>query len=124
MTVGILRRCMEECEKSSYKFRVGAVVFKGKRILSSGHNGLRSSTIPNKHKTYHNSLHAEQNALLKLDWSTLKGASILVLKCSKTAKSLSNARPCSMCMKLLSFVGIKNIYFSDVDGSINHITLD
>ena len=118
ITSGIIKRCLEECERSTYRFRVGAVIFSSKRIISSGHNEIRSSNIPNKHKLYNNSVHAEQAALLGTDWNKLKGCSILVMKCSKTLKQLSNAKPCPMCMKVLEYVGIKDIYYSNEQGEI------
>jgi deoxycytidylate deaminase len=114
LTSGIIKRCLEECEKSTYKVRIGAVIFSSKRIISSGHNEIRSSSIPNKHKTYYNSIHAEQDAVFNCkDWSKLKGCSILVLKLSKVTKELSNAKPCTTCLELLRFVGIKTIHYSD-----------
>ena len=119
ITAGIINRCLEECSKSTYHFRIGAVIFNNKRIISSGHNGLRtSSNIPDKHKNYINSLHAEQAALLNVDWNKVKGCSILVMKISKTKGSLSNAKPCPMCYKILKHVGIKKIYYTNEKGEI------
>ena len=118
ITSGIIKLCILESEKSNYRFKIGAVVFKGNRILSSGHNEIRSSNIPSKHKLYNNSVHAEQAALLGTDWNKLKGCSILVMKCSKTLKQLSNAKPCPICMKILEHVGIKDIYYSNEQGEI------
>ena len=116
---GIIKRCLEECEKSTYRFRIGAVIFKGSRIISSGHNSIRStSQIKDKYKKFENSLHAEQAALMNIDWSKIKGCSILVLKISKTKKQLSNAKPCNVCMAILHHVGIKDIYYSNEYGEI------
>lgn len=116
MTLGIIKRAIEEAERSSYKLHLGAVIFKGKRILASGRNELRSSTV--KHRKWKNSLHAEIAALTKLDWSTIKGASILVVKVSRTEGFLSNARPCDNCMATLKYVGIKTVYYTNEDGEI------
>lgn len=124
ITSGIIKRCLEECEKSTYRFRVGAVIFSSKRIISSGHNEIRSSNIPSKHKLYNNSVHAEQAALLGTDWNKLKGCSILVMRCSKTKGSLSNAKPCPLCQKLLAHIGIRNIYYSNEMGEIVHAKLE
>ena len=119
LSVGIINRAIEECRLSAFRTRMGAVIFKGSRIVSSGHNSLRSSSfIFSKYKRYYNSMHAEQAALVGLDWSKLKGYSILVLKISKTKEMLSMAKPCNLCMDLLSIVGIKNIYYSNSDGEI------
>ena len=71
---GIIKRCLEECEKSQYRFHIGAVIFNSKRIISSGHNGIRSSVnIKNKYKKFKNSLHAEQAALMNIEWNKVKG---------------------------------------------------
>ena len=124
ITSGIIKLCLLESEKSNYRFKIGAVVFKGNRILSSGHNEIRSSNIPSKHKLYNNSIHAEQAALLGTDWNKLKGCSILVMRCSKTKGNLSNAKPCPLCQKLLAHIGIRNIYYSNEMGEIVHAKLE
>lgn len=124
ITSGIIKLCLLESEKSNYRFKIGAVVFKGNRILSSGHNEIRSSNIPSKHKLYNNSVHAEQAALLGTDWNKLKGCSILVMRCSKTKGNLSNAKPCPLCQKLLAHIGIRNIYYSNEMGEIVHAKLE
>lgn len=116
---GIIKRCLEECEKSTYRFRIGAVIFKGSRIISSGHNGIRSvSQIKDKFKKYENSLHAEQAALISIDWNKVKGCSILVMKISPSKGTLSMALPCEMCRAILNHVGIKNIYYTNQKGEI------
>ena len=112
MTSGILKLALEEAESSTYRFRVGAVVFKGSRILASGHNGIRSSRIHPLHKNYNNALHAEQDAILNVkDWSTLKGCSILVVKVSKTKGTISMAKPCPMCNSCYVMLVLKPCIF-------------
>ena len=119
MTPGILKLSLEECEKSTYRFKMGAVVFKGTRILASGHNGIRSSRIHPLHKYYNNSLHAEQDCILNVkDWSTLKGCSILVMRISPSKGILGMSEPCEICMGILNHVGIKNIYYTNQKGEI------
>ena len=122
ITAGILKRCLEECKESTYKFKVGAVIFNKKSIICSGHNDIRSSSIPEKYRVWPNSIHAEQNAIFSCkDWSKLKGCSILVIKLSKVTEQLSNAKPCPTCTKLLKFVGIKTIHYSNEYGNIVQI---
>ena len=116
---GIIKRCLEECEKSTYRFRIGAVIFKGSRIISSGHNGIRSVfQIKNKFKKYENSLHAEQSALMNIDWSKVKGCSIPVMRNSPSKRILGMSEPCETCMGILNHVGIKNIYYTNHKGEI------
>ena len=118
ITSGIIKLCLLESEKSNYRFKIGAVVFKGSRILSSGHNEIRSVRyINNRYKTYLNTLHAEQAALLHLDWNRLKNASICIIRATQNGV-LGNAKPCPMCMGLIQHVKIKTIWYSDADGNI------
>lgn len=114
----IIKVAIEECNKSEIWPRIGAVVFKGKKIYGSGHNEIRSSSISNKHKKWFNSLHAEQAALNKLDWDSLKGCSILVMRISKSGV-IGNAKPCPICSKIIDYVGIKHVYFSNEKGEIS-----
>lgn len=119
ITSGIIKRCIEEAEASTYRFKIGAVIFKGSRIISSGHNGIRSSAnIKDKYKKYKNALHAEQAALLNIDWNKVKGCSILVMKVSLSKGILGMALPCEMCRTILNHVGIKHIYYSNEKGEI------
>lgn len=113
----VLKLAIAESSKSTYDYKIGAVVFKGKRIFGSGHNGIRSSAISMKYKNWEESLHAEQAALLNLDWNKLKGCSILVYRTNRLGK-VGMAKPCPMCSKLIKYVGIKNIYYSNERGEI------
>ena len=125
LTVGIIERCISEARKSNYKFKIGAVIFKGSRIISSSHNYIRScSAIKPQYRKWFNSLHAEQAAILNSgDWSKLKGCDILVMKISKTEEHISNAMPCEFCMASLIKVGIKRVYYSDDNGNISTIDI-
>lgn len=121
MYISIIKTCIEESEKSAHKVHIGAVLFKGKRILATGHNAVRSNCIDPKFKNFPESLHAEQACLLQLnDWTRLKNCSMLVIKTSKTERKLGMARPCPYCQKFLMSLGIKDIYYSNQDGEIIH----
>ena len=117
MNIGVIRLAIEEASKSTHKHRVAAVVFKGNRIISSGHNAVRANKINPKYKVYNEALHAEQAALLNLDWSKLRGYSILVVRVNGSGK-LIMSKPCSVCEKLLRHIGIKNVYYSNENGEI------
>ena len=118
ITAGVMQECLNQCLQSTYTHKIGAVIFKSKRILSSGHNAIRTSSIPDKYKQYKCSIHAEQAALLNLEWKRLKGMSILVLKVSAKLHKLGNAKPCLMCQRMLNHVGIKHIWYSNEKGEI------
>lgn len=115
--VGVINEAIKQASYSTYKYKIGAVVFKGQRIIGSGYNGVRSNSIHPKYKTHINSLHAEQMALLNLDWDRLRGYSIFVARINN--KGLFRlAKPCEMCQKLLLYVGIKKIYYTTDKGEI------
>ena len=96
LRAGIIKRCLEECETSTYRFKMGAVIFNKKAIISSGHNDIRSSSIPDKYKVWPNSINAEQDAVFNYkDWSKLKGCSILVLKLFITVTNVVTLYKCS-----------------------------
>lgn len=117
---GILKRVVKEAEKSNMPiFRVGAVIFNGKRIISYGHNkkGMCSKIHP-RYQNDRDSVHAEQNAIIKVkDWSTLNNASIIVIRLNRSGK-MSMGYPCEMCMSMIKHVGIKEVYYSSYSGEI------
>ena len=119
---GILKAAVQEALKSDYKFKLGSVIFKGKRIISVGHNQIRSvSAVTDDKRKWSNSLHSELAAILRgPNYRIYKGASIFIVKVSKTEHSFSNARPCEYCMASLEYVGIKKIYFTNEQGEISY----
>lgn len=92
--IGILNLCLKELKKSNNpNYKIGAVIFKGSRIISSGFNKFRSSSIPLKYRKYEDSLHAEQSALLNADnWKLLKNSSILVIRLNKSGNLWNSSR--------------------------------
>lgn len=115
--LNVLNTAIEEAGKSIHHPHIGAVVFKGKRIFGSGYNGIRSSSLPMKHRHWEESLHAEQAALLNLDWNKLQGCSMLIVRVSKTGV-FGNCRPCPMCSKIINHVDIKTVYYTNEQGEI------
>lgn len=112
MKKGIINKAIEEAKKSKYyPYKIGAVVFKNSSIISWGHNEIRSSRIHPKHKIWENSLHAEQAALIGLDWEKLNNVSIFVCRLTRSNK-FAMARPCDNCMSLLRHIGIKKVYYT------------
>lgn len=118
LKTGIIKLCMEEIEKSNHpRYNLGAVIFKSSRIISSGHNSFRSNSIPFKYRKWEDSLHAEQCALLGVDWQKLKNSSILVMRTNNSG-NLSLSYPCEYCIDSLKYVGIKWLYYSNRKGEI------
>ena len=118
MTIGIINRAIKEANKSTcHPYKVGAVVFKNNRIISSGHNQIRHNSINNKYKKYKEALHAEQDAVLGLDWNNIKGCSILVVRLNYNG-NISMGKPCDMCTNMIKYIGIKKMYYSNYNGEI------
>lgn len=111
----LVKKATEEANKVKERYRVGAIVFKGKRILSRGCNTYQKSAkkLHPKFTRWPNSIHAEVDAILKAH-RNLKGASILVVRINK-AGELRNAKPCAHCMLYLKHVGIRKVYYSTND---------
>jgi dCMP deaminase len=108
--------------------KVGAVLVKEKRILSTGYNGAPSGVphcseagclraqlnVPSgeKHELCRG-VHAEQNAIIQ---AAYHGARV------KGAVLYSTHQPCSICAKMTINAGIKTVYYKD--GYDDQLTLD
>lgn len=107
---------MEEAKQSDHKFKIGAVIFKGKRIVSSAHNAIRSNKIPYQFKTWMESLHAECGAIIKAH-KDLKGYSMIVVRINNK-NELMMAKPCELCEGFINHVGIKEVFWTNHKGEI------
>ena len=116
---------------SNFKIaRVGAVVVQGKRILSSGHNSMKTRPLQHRYNIYRHfqnysdsipRQHAEIDALSPLigkeiDWSRV---SIYIYRELKNGTPACS-RPCEACMRLIKDLGIHDIYFIDEKGNYAH----
>jgi dCMP deaminase len=99
--------------------KVGAIIVKDKRILTTGYNGVptgithctHDTCLRNIHKVPSGEkhelcrgLHAEQNAIIQ---AALYGISI------KDSKIYITNQPCSICTKMLINSGIKTFIYKD-----------
>lgn len=92
---------------SSKKLKVGAVIVKDNRIISTGYNGFFSgvehnSISYNGHEI--NTIHAEMNAI---DDSAKRGVSI------KEGSIYVTHYPCIYCLKNIIGCGLKKIYYKE-----------
>lgn len=114
----IHRRLAVPTDLGGYKH--SACIFSKNSVLSYGQNYL----LP-KNSTY-NSVHAEQDAIMKLDTNDKKHpkkVSLLVVRASKTGK-LGMSKPCSHCIKAMNELArekgyyISSVYYSTNEGTI------
>jgi deoxycytidylate deaminase len=109
----MMRIAGKQADKAPQNLRhkLGAVVVKGGRILSTGYNEVRYTKELKKP-----TLHAEQSAILKLlkrrRLHDLVGSSIYVYR-RTPGGNLGNACPCSVCMDLIRSVGIKRVFYTE-----------
>jgi len=109
-----LKLAAKQAKKSSFKYRLGAVIVKGGRILSTGYNVVGKSTALFKHRW--NSIHAEQSAILRLlkqprGLEHLRGATLYVTRILSNG-CFSLAKPCPVCMGTIRAVGISKVVYS------------
>lgn len=112
-------------ERSTFRQRIGSVLFQGSTVLETGTNQLRhQSAIRTGH--WPNSLHSEMDIVSKLvragRMKQLKGASMLVLRLKRDG-SYGLALPCNNCFSVLQSVGIKRIIFSTDDNNFSTLIL-
>lgn len=107
-----LNNARKEAEKSTFnRARVGAIIVKGGRILSSGYNQTRYSKLSARNQ--YKSIHAEEACIIKLlrkpnGLQMLAGATIYITRIKKDG-STGLAKPCKTCQDLINSVGIKKI---------------
>lgn len=103
------------------KHRVGAVIMKGSRVLSTGFNSIGYSKL-SKRPTRH----AEAAAIIKLlqegRLSDLAGSVLYVTRFTKSG-TLSCAKPCSHCEELIRSVGISKVFYTDFNGQVQGVKL-
>jgi deoxycytidylate deaminase len=108
-----LRTAARAAGRSLYKYRVGAVILRGTRVLSYGHNKVKThpaSTNPWR------MVHAELDALYKLDKAQLEGATICVVRLSSAG--LASSKPCPHCREAIEEAGLGRVIYVDLDGDI------
>lgn len=99
---------------SGHKFKIGAVIVRKGRILSSGCNqAFKTHTYINDHgEDFNKTVHAEICAIFRLkNRELLRGSTIVVYR-EKKDGSFARARPCPMCFELIRKYGIKKMQYT------------
>lgn len=109
-------RIAEKQAKNStfHRYKLGAVITKGNRVLSTGYNEIRYNRFINK-----GTIHAEEAAIVKLlkenRLDDLARSELYVTRISKCGDAVCS-RPCCRCYNLIRVVGITRIHFIDERG--------
>ena len=110
-----LELAKNEAKQSKYgKLRHGAVLVKGGSVLSTSHNKNNFSSFANrfrKHGCGHATHHAELGCILGLDRTKTAGSTVYVVRINNEEK-FRLSKPCSMCHDILKHVGVKRVYYT------------
>ena len=103
---------------------VGTIAVYKHRIISSGHNSQKTAPLQKKYNVYRfsedtiHSVHSELACLKPLIGRKdidFKHVDLYVYRIGKNNTTLL-ARPCPSCMKLITDLGIRNIYYTTNTG--------
>ena len=108
--------------KSTSKYRLGAVIVQGSYAISSGFNNmckthpLMHQYNPNRHK-FATGTHAEVQAMIGVERQHIRGADLYVVRVLKNG-SLTMAKPCLICQRVMEAMGIRNVYYTTANGGV------
>jgi len=104
-----MRAARLESEKSTHRFKIGAAIAKGKKVLSKASN--TNKTNPRFGSGNYDTLHAEGHAIYRAvrQGIDISGASIYVYRLNENL-----AKPCPGCMALIRKFGIKEVVYTGV----------
>lgn len=113
----MIRIASRQAGKSSFnRHKLGAVIVKGDRVMSTGYNSIRYSKELRK-----SNIHAEEAAILKLlkakRLGDLNGSTIYVSRICPSGR-LGLSKPCKDCHSLIQSVGIREVCYSTNQGTI------
>ncbi|MER7960262.1 hypothetical protein [Streptomyces sp. NPDC096030] len=102
----LLQRALREARRSRCRYRVGAVLASGSRIISYSPNVPRNRpTIDFRHATFH----AEEAALRRV--KDAAGLTVYIARINAAGGS-AMARPCSRCQQALLSAGVVRAFYS------------
>lgn len=108
----MIRHAKKAALRSTFRYRLGAVIAKGDRILSSASNEIRHCrAVP---QAFPESLHAEAAAISKLlhrRLHDLAGSTMYICRVNRSGLA-SLARPCPDCLDLIKSVGVRKIVYT------------
>lgn len=109
---------------------VAAAVYKGK-VVSYGFNQYRTSWIQRRFASNSEAhyLHAEtdaiRNAMKVIDGRNLQDITLYVVRSRKIGGKnvLGNAKPCTGCHSCIKWAGIKRVYYSTDDATMERLEI-
>ena len=107
--------------KSKSRKMHGAVVVKSGRVVGTGYNKDRNSPfiVSPEHIKPHCSTHAEV-AAIKEAKTNATGAVLYVARVNRQGED-RNSKPCRLCQKVITDVGIKKVIYTEDEANVYHI---
>ena len=102
------------------KIRHGALLAKGGSILNASFNKENFSSFGARFRTHdrgHATVHAEIGAILGMSRSSTTGSDVYVCRINKDGE-FRYSKPCSMCHEAMKHVGIKRVYYTTNEDTI------
>jgi len=102
------------------KIRHGALLIKGGSVINTCYNKDKFCSFGTRFRDPdrgHATIHAELGCVLGMSRTVTSGADIYVCRINKQGY-FRNSKPCAMCHEILKHVGIKRVYYTTGDNSI------
>ena len=102
------------------KIRHGALLIKGGSIINTCYNKDKFCAFGTRFRDPdrgHATIHAELGCILGMSRSVTAGADIYVCRVNKRGQ-FRNSKPCAMCHEVLKHVGVKRVYYTTGDNTI------
>ena len=102
------------------KLRHGAVLVKGGSIINTCFNKDKFCSFGGKFRDPERgpaTIHAELGCILGIPRDVTTGADIFVCRVNNAGK-FRNSKPCAMCHEVMKHVGIKRVYYTTNEGSV------
>lgn len=107
---GYFRLARNESLKALSRTRVGAVLVRGRKPISVGHNQvLKTHTEARKYSKF-GTIHAEMDAIFGLDRELVEGGVMYVYREDRHGK-VGSSKPCERCLKFLGGYRVKKVYY-------------
>ena len=98
-------------------YRVGAVLFKKKRILNAKSNSYKTHPFLSDYSNYP-LLHAETACILSHGIDNCRGLDMLVTRVAGVHSHCTMAKPCETCQEVIAEAGLRNVFYTNWEGKI------